>query len=668
MNDKYAKRGYLPGIDGLRALAVLAVITYHAGVSFMKGGFIGVDVFFVISGFVIAKSLESSYDGGFRRYIAGFYKRRVLRIFPALIVCLLLTVAASVLFIPPSWMNDVIDKTGLYSFLAAGNFALLRFTDGYFGVKTDLNPFLHTWSLGVEEQFYLFFPLVFFLYLKFGKRESAAGLLFRLFLPALAVLSFVFCALIMKTNQDFSFYMLPARFWELAAGSTLYQFLAAKKGTAGIRKAAPALTVFGMAAVVFGILFAGQNEFPFPWAIVPVSGTLCLIAGIVEGQKPNPIVTLLGSAPAAFIGRVSYSLYLWHWPVLVLMRWTCGFETPPQKLAFLFITIFFALASYYLVENPIRRNRRLQLSKSLPVVIGGTAILFLSFGFASFLVYSRPQISLSVTKDTYVWHSWAHWRDRPEKMEIPGLDIDGRKLFALGDSHTAAYRTMLNIVSRELGFEVHEYEQGGSGVLDFLSPMASNPGRIGFFKNSISEIGKLAKPGDILFLSSLRMPTLSDRFGPVDIDRVVNRFFSREEAENRKLAFEEADKILNELHLPGVTVIIEAPLPILKAPPFRCSDWFNKDNPIAANGLTIERDLLISLRGPAMESINKLLLKFNFLEVWDPFPVLCKDEVFSAYDENGLPIFYDGDHLSGNGNRLLAPSFRDKLLSVWTGN
>jgi peptidoglycan/LPS O-acetylase OafA/YrhL len=152
--------GRLDAIDGLRALAVLSVIAYHFNIGFAPTGFVGVDIFFVISGYVITLSLTKNQSSSIIQYILAFYKRRILRIMPALVVCLIIVGAVSQLFVPNSWLSSRNDTTGLYSFFGISNFALLEGLDGYFNDRAEFNPFLHTWSLAVEEQFYLFFPLL----------------------------------------------------------------------------------------------------------------------------------------------------------------------------------------------------------------------------------------------------------------------------------------------------------------------------------------------------------------------------------------------------------------------------------------------------------------------------------------------------------------------------
>ncbi|MBN1820938.1 MAG: acyltransferase [Prolixibacteraceae bacterium] len=663
----YTKRNYLPGIDGLRAIAVLAVIIFHVNfIPFFEGGFTGVDIFFVISGYVISRSLFNRSFGSFRNYLSQFYVRRIKRIVPALVVCLVVTILLSTLFIPPTWLSDTINKTGLSAFFGFSNFSLIWNNDGYFSPSVEFNPFLHTWSLAVEEQFYLIFPAIFYLWLKNSKGKSTLSKISGALLIVLTIFSFVISVFETSAFHDRAFYLLPARFWELAAGALLFQLHSKNTYIVKSKNLSSLFIVVGFALIISGIVLANQQAFPFPWALAPVVGTVLIIDGVVQPLNSSFLLTrLLSSSFMTYIGKISYSLYLWHWPVAVLLRWTVGLNTYWLLIIYLAVSFFFAIISYHFIESPVRRSNYLIKQKNRKLIVGGLAVLLITFSTAQLIVKSKQSLSLSVTKDNYIWRSWAFQRDKLEQPEIEDWNVNGRRIFALGDSHTAAYRTMLNIVSGQLGVEVHEYENGGCAIAGLLKPMSELGNCQAFYEKSFREIKELARPGDIVFLASLRMPEISNRFEPVDITSVVEEFNSKDAIKNRQIALEEASLIIKEFEDIGLNVLIVAPEPVLKAPPFRCSDWFNKMNPIAAPGLTISRDFLAELRQPVLNSLKILQQKHQSLHVWDPFLVLCKEDVFSAYDNNGLPVFYDGDHLSAHGNRLLAPSFKKELLSIW---
>jgi peptidoglycan/LPS O-acetylase OafA/YrhL len=665
-------REYVPGIDGLRAIAVSAVILFHMdALPCLRGGFTGVDAFFVISGYVISKSLASKPDQRLGPYLLGFYRRRLVRILPALLAMLLVTTLASALFIPTSWLSRAMDNTGLSAFLGCSNFKLARDVESYFSPKVELNPFLHTWSLAVEEQFYLVFPLLIFCRLKRNEVTKTHGrmaiirIIPRYGLFALAGISFLVSILETGKHDKSAYYLLPSRFWELAAGAMLFHLhslglFVPKRGAWS-----NLLILAGLGIEGAGFLMADLSAFPFPWALPAVLGTAFLICGVIEREgATTALQRALSSSVPVYVGRISYSLYLWHWPVSALFRWTFGFASPASKGLYVLVTFVLAVASYRFIETPVRRSSFIKKRKSWEMAALSLAAIAAAYFSAWRMWESRPELSLSVTKNAYIWQSGRYEGDGPEEPITADPRIRGRKLFAVGDSHAAAYRTMLNIVSKELGIDVREYEQGDCAVAGLLKPMDERAEA--HYEKALREIRETAGPGDVVFLPALRMPVFADQFEPANIAEVAEDFFGEEAVRNRERALEEADAVIDSFTKTGAYVVMEAPLPVLLAPPYRCSDWFNRMNPIGANGLTVSRAFLERMRQPAMESISALSNTHAGLYVWDPFPILCTDETFSAYDEKGEPLFWDGDHLSGNGNRILAPSFREFLLSIWT--
>jgi peptidoglycan/LPS O-acetylase OafA/YrhL len=349
----------IAGIGGLRALAVLSVVLFHVHAAWLPGGFVGVDVFFVISGFVVAHSVHGKAQASFRDYYLWFYRRRFLRILPAILLFVLVAAFLGVLFIPAAPASKFIELTGIASIFGASNFALLWKAGDYFAASTEYNTFTHTWSLAVEEQYYLLFP--FFSYAIIVRQwASPAPRRFALALVALAsVVSLGLCAATTAAWREFAFYMLPTRFWELGLGFLLRVLgegrLPRPGGVADRCATVGSLAAFAGLAVAF--IATDPTRFPFPGALLPCIATAALVwvvwrfpAGIA-----NRILTI---RPLPFFGEISYSLYLWHWGVVVLMRWTTGIGTLPLELSALGLMFALACASYYLVERPLRYDRR----------------------------------------------------------------------------------------------------------------------------------------------------------------------------------------------------------------------------------------------------------------------------------------------------------------------
>jgi peptidoglycan/LPS O-acetylase OafA/YrhL len=585
----------IPAIDGLRAVAVLSVIIYHADfLNALPGGFTGVDIFFVISGYVISQSLYTRSDMSFSAYLADFYRRRFLRIVPALLVVLVACALVSAMFVPQAWLSAQNDQTGLAAYFGLSNFTLAWNTDTYFSPSTQLNPYTHTWTLAVEEQFYLVFPLVYFVWLRFRQRHSLAWAL----LPLLALASLAFSVVQTEQSPLEAFYLLPSRFWELASGAVLFQLVVT--GRLQLSSAAtPAVLFAGLALVSGGLIFADAKYFPYPWAVLTIAGTLLTLAAVVQKTDfPSPLLRLLQSTPATYVGRLSYSLYLWHWPVLVFLRWTTGLEQPAIQLAYPVIVAALAAASYHWIETPLRTGRWLVQRRAWITIASCLAAIGLSWSGARWVSENPEVLSLSQTSDTYTWFS-RKLPQGPASEPISDPSLQGRQLFVFGDSHAAAYRTLLSIASRQLGVSVVEYERGGCAVVSLMAPDpqgACTRARDG----ALRDIEARAKPGDIVFLASLRMPELAGRDWVSGEETALNEALAELTPEQVEGAHRSAEAILTRLMNAEVRVLIDAPMPLFKAPAYRCSDWFNRMNPICAPGFTVERDQIEQLRAPQM--------------------------------------------------------------------
>lgn len=651
----------IPAIDGLRAIAVLAVIIFHADfLDLLPGGFTGVDVFFVISGYVISQSLHSRQYLGFGSYLQDFYRRRVLRILPALLLVLAASFILSALFVPPVWLSNQNDETGLAAIFGLSHFVLAGNANPYFSPRAELNPYLHTWSLGVEEQFYLLFPAIYFLYLRCRKTLLIA----RVTLPLLALASLAFSVVQTAGAPLSAFYLLPSRFWELAAGAMLFQLIGPPTPSPRLGRHAPVMLALGLAMTLASFLFTERHDFPFPWALLPVGGTLLMLTAVVllPRNVHSPLHGLLQSSVMTYIGRLSFSLYLWHWPLLVLLRWTVGLEIMAVQLGYPVLVLALAAASYHWVETPLRRSEVLLRRPAWVTLAAGGAAILLCWGGAHWVVQNNERLSLSRVSDSYTWHAYKHYPREPiERSEAPGLA--GRQLFVIGDSHAAAYRTLLTITSLKLGINVIEHERGGCGVARLI---AADPAECAEQREAALEaITADANPGDIVFLASLRMPELARRDWRTDSTAALVQVQAELTPATVEQGRRDAAAVIARLQAHGLTVLIDAPKPLFKAPPNRCSDTFNHMNPVCAPGLTMARQQLENLRAPQLQTLQQLQHEFPGLEVWDPLPLLCPGATCSAYDDNGEPLFSDTDHLSGHGNRVLEPAFTKRIMSIW---
>jgi len=409
-----------PAIDGIRALAVLAVIIFHVDERLLPGGFTGVDLFFVISGFVISQSLAARTSTRPGALLLDFYRRRVLRLLPALLVVLVTTLVLSALVIPRAWRNELFDQTGMAALLGLSNVVLAGQEDSYFSPGAELNPFLHTWTLGVEEQFYLVFPLLFIAWLRGRDRFPwLNGLLL-----SVSLLSLLLAAWQTRAAPMAAFYPLPARFWELAAGALLYQWLVTGDPRPRLhRLALPGLMVMGA-----GVVAAPLASLPFPGVTLMVAGALLVLAAVsADGAAATWYGRALSWWPLTYLGRISYSLYLWHWPLLVLLRWTYGLQGAVLWL-YPILLLLLASATYRWVEAPLRRAPRLAAWAPTRVMAMAVPVVAVSAALAWSMVHFHEQVSLSNTRDSQAWQArkYPAWHQL-DTVAAPGLA--GRRLF-----------------------------------------------------------------------------------------------------------------------------------------------------------------------------------------------------------------------------------------------
>jgi peptidoglycan/LPS O-acetylase OafA/YrhL len=669
---------------------------YHLSEAWLPGGFTGVDVFFVISGFVVCGSLASS-GADFRGFITGFYARRLARIIPGLVLMLSVVAILATLFIPPVWLSSLSDRTALYAFVGLSNWVMLDSSGAYFAPRAEFNPFTHTWSLGVEEQFYLGFPLLCFLWVRArrgGSSRRTRGAV--TLLAGLGAASLLACVWATSAQPQAAFYMLWFRFWELATGALLYQVTAFKDASASVVTSAATLGAWvGAGGVLAGFLFADAGRFPFPWAVPAVLGTALLIGGTSADVRCLPRRLLAHGVPV-WIGKRSYSLYLWHWPVYVLFRWTVGVERAALAAAAVFVTFILASLSYGWIEVPLRNNR--MLNKSAPVVRITFFLLIVAGGWkvADGVLWRDQTMGLSVvSRSTVDWDvgSTMPYRDRPRQCSVKvryfqrwggevweyrpsGCKDAGdraRHVTVFGDSHALAYLPLFDQLSGESGVSVNVYTPAryipaGCPYLDLIFPMEGykNETCVTFWRDASAEVLAASHSGDVLFLPSLRQRRFVDPWSVVrDVESIDDIAISSEAKELTARATREAAVWLEPFIDRGIKVLFEAPKPLFKSPPFRCLDWFNAANPVCQGGLTQPRSLLQTLRQPIVDAMRELAAGSSAIFVWDPFPVLCPAETCTVSSQ-GRPLFIDGDHITAYANALVYPAFASTVSSLTT--
>lgn len=440
---------YRPEIDGLRAVAVLPVIAFHAGFSGFSGGFVGVDVFFVISGYLITGILTSDLEQG-RFSILRFYERRARRILPALFVVLAASiVAAQFLLMPPPFADFAASVFAVALFLS--NMLFIAEVD-YFGPAAEATPLLHTWSLAVEEQFYILFPLLLWVLWRLAGRRGVWG-----GVVVLGLLSLAFSEWAWRTHPAETFYFLPSRAWELLAGSLCAVLRRARTARPAIAQQLVALA--GLAAILGSVvLLSRDTPFPSLWAMFPVGGSVAIILFATPGTW---VAHWLSRRPVVAVGLISYSAYLWHNPLFSFARIGWPGE-PGLGLLLLLSALSLGLAwlSWRFVELPFRhqRGRAPALAKRWQVFVAalaGIAVL-VGFGLWGYFSEGRAQLWLRTAspqeRQTYALlrtsRTFQRWQDDGgcrfnTRVLDPEVEIrlrecarlHGPGLAILGDSH-----------------------------------------------------------------------------------------------------------------------------------------------------------------------------------------------------------------------------------------
>nr|WP_281367549.1 acyltransferase family protein [Sphingomonas chungangi] len=656
-DGRAATHPYFPGIDGLRALAVLGVVLFHVHESWMPGGFVGVDVFFVISGYVVAQSVSEANPSSLSDYFIWFYRRRFARIFPALFLYVIVVEILGMLFIPGGRETQYIAMTGTSSLFGLSNVVLFFKSGDYFSPGTAFNTFTHTWSLAVEEQYYFIFP--FFSYWLIARRSAGKSKIALAVLVAATLGSLLACWLVTRRSHEFAFYMLPTRFWELGIGFLLKLALSRERRAISGGRGMAVVGAVGFVVLIASFVLTPSDPFPFPFAIPACLGTAAVIACIVT-MPTHWANVLLTREWLRHVGRISYSLYLWHWGVVVLLRWTVGLDTSVLRVIAFAATFALAEASYHWVERPIRSAAWLK-TISAPryfATFGGVAALLAVSCTA--LDGAKPTLGLAASNDVTVWdaYAWpgaasAQCANQKRSVHFGGGQLTTWSpacapaapagLFVLGDSHAGAYTRMLWQVAASGRYDVRLYSLGGCRPIQTLAN-TTIPACDAFLNRSIADIRARARPGDVIFLPALAVPRVRDGDGSL---RTPEGPVGAQDRQRNRVR-------LGQLLSTGARVIIEEPKPVTAVELVRCADPFNRISDYCRIGPDLPRSMLEKRAAPARALYAALAQPGVYY--WDPFPALCDTPECHGYLD-GRPLYSDTDHLSGFANDLLLPNF-----------
>lgn len=469
---------YRSDIDGLRTIAVIPVILFHLGFEWIEGGYYGVDVFFVISGFLITSILFKNIENN-SFSMTEFWMRRVKRILPAILTVILTTLTAAYILIYKGDLNNLSSDSIAAIFSYANIHAWFEFGN-YWGTSAEKSFFLHAWSLSVEEQFYIFYPIL--LLVLFKTKQS-----YKKWLSAITLLSLIAYLTGSKLFPSSTFYLLPTRAWELSCGGLLAT-INLKKTLSNI-KLSNYLSLTGFALIISSyFIFTGNDNINFH-TLIPVIGSILII---LFSQEDNIVGKLLSSSPLTYVGKISYSLYLWHWPIIVLLNnyysHILSFET--RTTIAIIATFIFSNLSYYFVESKTRK-----WNHTPKLVLGGITLIFILTTLLkkadkeSYLTKTKfndieyYQYSYDISpKLTIIKDNESHKRIgviNPERPEIykdaykNGGIITSKhiksnpKIVVLGDSHGVMWAKIIDEISESLDIKTSFYT--ASGIVPFFN-------------------------------------------------------------------------------------------------------------------------------------------------------------------------------------------------------
>lgn len=470
---------YRADLDGMRAVAVVAVVLYHLEPRLVPGGFVGVDIFFVLSGFFISRQiLEQIRERRFT--FLGFYDRRIRRLLPALFLVLFVAnIAAFFLYLPSELRR--FGESQIAATFSVSNFYFWTQTS-YFNPNVELQPLLHTWSLAVEEQFYLLFPPLMVALWRFLKPITVS-----IVVSVLCAGSFAISVWGASTHSEATFYLLPTRAWELGIGVLLALGVF---GTPQHRFQRTLAAVFGLALVGFSIFFLNSSfVFPGLWAAPPCIGTALLVwAGLGGNEKDASIAyRFLSMPPLVFIGLISYSLYLWHWPIFSFTAYyTAGAIGPITKISMLTASIAVACVSWYYVENPIRRRplllsltrRRIGYMSAAIVAVLTPGVVFVTLNGIDSRFDNTTLALLDAAQDYSPYREACHASgDGTQSFEetcVFGENVD-TQVTVFGDSHGVEIAYALSEVAEQGAFQLrHITASGCPAALGFAASYRPN--------------------------------------------------------------------------------------------------------------------------------------------------------------------------------------------------
>ncbi len=639
-SDRQTRIPFRPDVEGLRALAVGLVIASHAGLPLLQGGFVGVDIFFVLSGYLITRLLTQEISSSGSVNFVRFYARRARRLLPAAITMVLGVCGAEAIVMNPLTQFSVL-KAAFATLLYSSNLYYAFLNLQYFDQYSATNPLLHTWSLAVEEQFYLIWPVLLLLLARPTQSVRRLGIA----LAAIALVSFALCVWLTAVNPVLAFYEMPARVWEFSAGGLL-AFIP-DRWLAGRQRLLSWVGVIGLIALLGSAELIRYSMFPGYIAALPVLGTLfVLLAG--AGAPESPVTQLLSTKPAQVMGRLSYSLYLWHWPALVIGRQLIPSNSIAIRLGLIAGATLIAAGTYAVIENPIRFQPFLIARSGLTLGLAALGTILCVGAMSTWRAILRRSEEFR-KYDRIVRDFPAVYRKgcdpdrgdaRPQVCLFGDASHPQSTVVLYGDSHTAQWFPAVVEIADAQHWRLATIIKPGCTPLDIKEDVTSRMGQVcdQWRRAAVDDIGELHP--DLVLLSS------ASRHPGADGKMIVDMRVWEQGARNTFTA------LANQ----GVKVrfIRDTPFTDFDVP--GCLAQAEWDGHTRCEGPFPEEALspkVYAAEAKAAENFGKV----KFLDLSDQMcgPDRCYLKV------SGQVIYRDGDHLTASFSQSMAAVFFQRL-------
>ncbi len=635
MNKKFSMNSiYRNEIDGLRGIAVIAVILNHFNKNILPSGYLGVDIFFVISGYVITASLIKRGNDNFWDYISSFYERRIKRIIPLLSIFIISTSIFICMFNVYPIFNL---RTGFASLIGLSNILLFKTSEGYFTNSSSLNPFTHTWSLSVEEQFYFIYPFLAW-FTGFTRKKNYGSNFLSISLLILAIISLILFIYLYEINQNAAYFLMPPRFWEIAAGCLTFIGIYRNYKIIEIFKKINSNYLF---VLLLSLFFLPEKN----GTLATISAVIFTAFILISIKKENLSYKALTNKIVLKIGLMSYSLYLWHWGIISLSLWTIGINwwTIPFQIVIIFCISFL---SYKYIEIPFINldfNNRLQsyISGILFILISQSIIIYLGTN-GKRLIFAGNNSGLykrNIISKTLFFNQCNLTRKKFKNILInkncfSKENFNKKRIIILGDSHANMFlKPFKNLVKNNPTYTVNNFSGNNCSF-----PVLKNSS-LEVSKTCISEMEKAEiwiknnlKPDDIVFLANN------------SFNKILFDYFALEErnqiSSSIKSYLIRLNKFSRLINKKGGTVNFLVSVPVFNGVNgANCSiEWFRPRNSIKDNCF-LNRD---KIEEPRNKMINYLLLNKNKNTrlIHDYLDLICDSKVCSAAG------YFDSNHIT----------------------